>query len=1500
MPVSRKGVKRKHLSTSVATGTSPLVAVPGVPVSAVFREENCLSSDGLSDCPVPVLDVGRTEAPLKRVTFMDQAPCALSHVSSTSTARRPTHSCLRSGTKSGSPVEINKDQVWYNSALTHKKYPFSLSFSSRRVRVDGSVEGYAVNVTVDTATDVSVVSLSWLKSHPSLRSTTLNPVPPSAVSLRAANGLPIHVLGFIAFPLTLGGITCTVNALVVPSLGPDSLLLDNNVMSEFGAVLDWDHQTLSFSSTGSSIPAVHRVHNRAPSNDSCPSLSDDAQPSVAAVHRDAEATPVRLRERVDLKPLHEALVVGFSDQPPQQDCTVVVEPKIVSAEDIAADKGLAAFEKIIVARTLATWSATDGSVVVQVANPSSDGVALPVHLCLGSVLSVSIVSPDQLHVNAVAHSPTSPSEIHSAKSELEGPLSKAFENTTLTPVQKDDVLTLCARYRPVFSLSMSELGRCTTAEATFPLPTNTRAVDRPPYRSNPRTSGVIEKCVHDMLEWGIIEKRPSPWGSPVTIVAKKNGSPRFCVDYRHTLNRHIVRKSWPLPNLETCLDAVGTAAFISVADILSAFWQLPVDEDHIERTAFVTPSGKYCFLRMPFGVCNAPWLFQHMMSLTLGHLGPDTGILSYMDDIIVLNSTFETHLASLEQLFAALQAAGLTLKPSKVQFGQKEIEYLGHVISAKGISVSTDRIQAITQLPTPTCIKDLRSVLGMVNFVRRFIKDYAEITAPLVLLTGKDFVLKSRFKKAWSTEQDNAFERIKRVLSSAPVLHFPDFSREFVVHTDASELGAGAFLAQPTPDGKDLEVIAYYSHRFSKSQRHYSATMKECCAVVWAFVHWRPYLWGRHFTCCTDHQALVYLYQMQDTSNMLTRWSIALQNYDFTVQHVPGRLNVVPDALSRVFSEVGGEHIPSEPRLAAICRNVPDNQPFHPPAPRDYEVSARNLDEIAPVESDRELFASAVSVFPTIDVPRLLEAQTDEFGPYFDYLKLPKSAPVPSKQSEHTMSHFFLQEELLYRSYLPGHLRRRSDFRDQLVVPTSLRKLVVNSCHDLPASGGHLAFKGTFDKVRDRFWWPTMHADVQKHVDSCLSCQHRKTSRRPPKLPVGTRPVTRSFQCVAVDLVEYKSMSEGNRYILSVIDHLTRFVILIAIKNKEATTIARNLVERVFSVFGPPETLHSDQGLEFENRLVKELQKVFGYKKTRTAAYRPQGNSVLERVHSTVHNMVAMYSTLACDNWAELLPFVQLAHNTAYSSTLEETPHYLMFGRAAVLPVDLILGVPATTLPQSQLDYSRRTVENLQLAYELARRNLKERADKQATSNEKLSFPSFTTGDQVLIHRPYHETDGPNPKLYSPWHGPYTVRTKLSPVIYRVTQDGATTETTVHLGRMKKYIVPASSPVPDLDALDDMFLGTQLPIPDLEGSVTKVSIGPFTVEEIDGHKRGVGAASLANFQYHLKLKDYPPQLGVWRHFRVIPQCREMVQSYRAALLSQNPAAFDPPKRQPRP
>lgn len=234
------------------------------------------------------------------------------------------------------------------------------------------------------------------------------------------------------------------------------------------------------------------------------------------------------------------------------------------------------------------------------------------------------------------------------------------------------------------------------------------------------------------------------------------------------------------------------------------------------------------------------------------------------------------------------------------------------------------------------------------------------------------------------------------------MLHFPDFSKEFVVHLDASEVGAGAFLAQK--NGNDLDIIAYFSQRFNKSQQHYSATMKECYAVVLAIQHWRPYLWGRHFTCVTDHAALRYLYTMQDTANMLTRWAIALQSFDFSVQHKPGKLHVVPDTLSRLFVfENEQDRLMST--LTPICRNVPDDPKLQTAIPtRPYQVAADKLNYTQPVSSDRELLSvSATSVFESVERQQLLKKQQAEYGEYIRYIQDEK-APLPDKETTTTMS----------------------------------------------------------------------------------------------------------------------------------------------------------------------------------------------------------------------------------------------------------------------------------------------------------------------------------------------------------------------------------------------------------------------------------------------------------------------------------------------------------------
>ena len=305
--------------------------------------------------------------------------------------------------------------------------------------------------------------------------------------------------------------------------------------------------------------------------------------------------------------------------------------------------------------------------------------------------------------------------------------------------------------------------------------------------------------------------------------------------------------------------------------------------------------------------------------------------------------------------------------------------------------------------------------------------------------------------------------------------------------------------------------------------------------------------------------------------------------------------------------------------------------------------------------------------------------------------------------------------------------------------------MVLHACHDHVMSGGHLAYKYTFDKVRDRFWWPTLHHDVKTWCHDCHACQRRKSPHCRVKLSTGHLPADHPFQRVAIDLVEYQTESVSPTglkwpYALSIIDHFTQFAVLVALPDKKEQTITKALVERVFGIFGPPETLHSDQRLGFSNKVVKQLQDVFGYKKTKTTPYRPQGNSVSERMHSTLHAMLSMYSNIAQNNWAEVLPFIQLAHNTSFSSTMHETPFFLMFGRLARLPINTIFGISHVGRSATTEEFAHSTRKNLQIAFELARKNLFERDDKQKANNSKLAptrIPEFTPGQKVLVYKPH-------------------------------------------------------------------------------------------------------------------------------------------------------------------
>ena len=570
------------------------------------------------------------------------------------------------GTRAGSSKhqlqQVDSDETKYDdffsSPLRHYQSAVldgsscSTRFPSTRVRIPGVLEDDNIEhqLTIDSATKIPCISNTFIDNHEKLRQKRIFPVPPGAISLRSADGSPLEILG---------------------------------------CVRDWTPERLSFQDSKNTIPAIHV--RRSIRSQYC---------SVIAQPADTQSIPVLVSRKYVVPAALEALIRVSSTARPEKDMLELIEPRITSAHTLDGMPQDEIWQSLIIARTVTHWCSSTNSALVQIGNLFHRSIILKPNTIVGTISPVTAISPR----TASAIMPNC-SKSSQARIDLTAVFDESFKSSTFNGQQRTQLLDMCTRYRSQFSLNQDELGRCTITEAEFPLQKNTKPVDRHPYRTNPRAQEVIDKCVDDMESADIVEKKLSEWGSLVCIVAKADGSPRFCVDYRTTINKFLVRETWPIPDIESHIDTVGGANFITVCDVRSAYWQIPIAQKDLHKTVFVTSKGKYVFKVLPFGIANAPWIFRRVMSLAFANFGQPSGLLVYMDEVIGCSATWEAHLKLLQDMFHALQTAGLTLKPSKIDFGPKEVQYLGHVLSADGIRLGKDRIKAIIDLKTPTIIK---------------------------------------------------------------------------------------------------------------------------------------------------------------------------------------------------------------------------------------------------------------------------------------------------------------------------------------------------------------------------------------------------------------------------------------------------------------------------------------------------------------------------------------------------------------------------------------------------------------------------------------------------------------------------------------------------------------------------------------------------------------------------------------------------------------------------
>ena len=458
----------------------------------------------------------------------------------------------------------------------------------------------------------------------------------------------------------------------------------------------------------------------------------------------------------------------------------------------------------------------------------------------------------------------------------------------LTHQQCHDVARLLIRHALSFSESDSNLGR--TGIIKHKIPTGSAHPIKQPVRRLPiQMNEEISQQIDEMLQKDVIQTSSSPWASGIVMVQKKDGKKRFCVDYRK-LNDVTTKDAYALPRIDDSLDQLAGAKWFSCLDLNSGYWQVEVDDADREKTAFASRRGLYEFKVMPFGLCNAPATFERLMETVLAGLNWQICLI-YLDDIIVYGKTFHDMVNNLDLVLNKLNEANLKLKPRKCKLFAKEVEFLGHIISEAGIKTDPKKIEVVTAWPKPENVQQVRAFVGFCSYYRRFIEKFSEIAKPLHKLTEKNQPF------LWSPECDKAFETLKKSMVESPILAHLDFTKPFVLDTDASDTAIGGVLSQNI-DGKE-RVIAFASRTLTKSERRYCVTRKELLALVHFVKYFRHYLYRKDFTARTDHGSLRWLANFKNPEGQLARWLEILSSYSMKIEHRPGRLHRNADGLSR-------------------------------------------------------------------------------------------------------------------------------------------------------------------------------------------------------------------------------------------------------------------------------------------------------------------------------------------------------------------------------------------------------------------------------------------------------------------------------------------------------------------------------------------------------------------------------------------------------------------------
>lgn len=960
-------------------------------------------------------------------------------------------------------------------------------------------------------------------------------------------------------------------------------------------------------------------------------------------------------------------------------------------------------------------------------------------------------------------------------------IDKLIRTEHLNSEEKREIISICREFSDIFHTENGPLTFTNQIKHEIKTTDETPVYTRS-YRYPFVHKAEVHRQINKMLEEGIIRPSQSPWSSPIWIVPKKIDASgkqkwRIVVDYRK-INEKTIDDRYPLPNITDILDKLGKCQYFSTLDLASGFHQIEMDPNSIPKTAFNVENGHYEYVRMPFGLKNAPATFQRVMDNILKDLQRKVCFV-YMDDIIIFSTSLQEHMENLRLVFEKLRQARFKIQLDKSEFLRKEVEFLGHVITPEGIKPNPKKILAIQNFPIPKTVKEIKSFLGLLGYYRRFIKNFAKLTKPFTQC------LKKGEKIEHTNEFKQTFELCKNILCNDPILQFPDFEKPFNLTTDASNFALGAVLSQG-PIGRDLPV-AYASRTLNPAETNYSTIEKELLAVVWAVKYFRPYLFGKKFTILTDHKPLQWLFSLKEPNSRLVRWRLKLEEYDYNIVYKKGKQNTNADALSRIeinAIENDNESIIVNPgdidSIIEDCINNSDPT-LHLEDPEtilEYlneepqastskpKINVISNVQIRPPQRTQNLEEDLETVHSALENPALVCPISEKsLNTYknqlnlvitknglkpsakkiriFDNSRWNITIPLPTMHADiPKIFREYLDPKILYamrihppqampdimstiQEHFKGNSYRIVQTNTLLTDVTEEQEQERLLKYHHEGKTCHKGINETKASLSKNHYWPSMIKDVTNYINTCNTCQRAKYDRDPPTIKFNLTPTAdKPFQHIHMDSFQIS----GHAY-LTILDSFSRYGQAYPLKSLQSINVIDALLNFI-SHHGLPHKITTDRGTEFKTVLVQEFCTLHKIDLHYTTSKNSNSNSPVERFHSTLAEEIrCLKIDKPKDDINTLMKYAILGYNNSIHSVTNFTPFQIVKGH---IDSDDPFSLTETRL---LTDYVQKHKERTKALYnQIKTRNIEIKEKRISKLNENRDEPpSYDSKETAFI-----------------------------------------------------------------------------------------------------------------------------------------------------------------------